>query len=83
MKQSMISTALFRLVPLAVFAAGRSPIRIAPLSCAKIAGTLIGTSAIVVFPILYGLIGFLGILIGAWLYNLLAAAVGGIQMDAE
>ena len=46
-------------------------------------GMLTGTSAIVVFPILYGLIGFLSTLIGAWLYNVLAGMVGGIQMDVE
>jgi hypothetical protein len=46
-------------------------------------GTLVGPSAIVVFPILYGLIGFLSTLIGAWLYNILARMVGGIQMDVE
>jgi hypothetical protein len=91
--------------------------RIAPLSCAKITGTLyallglilgavfslislaggfssglnagmgigalVGTAAIVVFPIFYGLIGFITTLIGAWLYNVLAGMVGGIQMDLE
>jgi hypothetical protein len=91
--------------------------RIAPVSCAKITGTLyailglvlgavfslvslaggfasranaglgigalLGTAAIVVFPIFYGLIGFLTTLIGAWLYNVLAGMVGGIQMDVE
>jgi hypothetical protein len=91
--------------------------RIAPLSCAKITGTLyailglilgavfslislaggfssglnagmgigalVGTAAIVVFPIFYGLIGFITTLIGAWLYNTLAGMVGGIQMDVE
>jgi hypothetical protein len=91
--------------------------RIAPLSCARIAGTLyaivgfvagaffslislaggfaaqnslagsrglgalIGTASIILFPICYGLIGFLTSLIGAWLYNVLAGMVGGIQMD--
>jgi hypothetical protein len=46
-------------------------------------GALVGTAAIVVFPILYGFMGFITTLIGAWLYNVLAGMVGGIQMDVE
>jgi hypothetical protein len=87
--------------------------RIAPLSLAKISGTLyaalgvifgaffslfatvgaaagggnsmfpaiFGVGAIVLFPIFYGCIGFVGSLVGAWLYNLLAGMVGGIELD--
>jgi hypothetical protein len=43
----------------------------------------LGMGAIVAFPILYGAIGFVSTLIGAWLYNMLAGLVGGIQMDVE
>ena len=43
----------------------------------------VGMGAIVVFPILYGAIGFVTTLIFAWLYNLLAGAVGGIHIDLE
>jgi hypothetical protein len=46
-------------------------------------GAMFGVGAIVLFPICYGLIGFLGTLIAAALYNVLANAVGGIQMDVE
>jgi hypothetical protein len=46
-------------------------------------GALFGVGAIVVLPICYGLIGFVGTLIAAALYNLLANVVGGIQMDVE
>ncbi len=44
-------------------------------------GGLIGVGAIVFFPILYGLIGFISAWIGAWLYNLVASKVGGIQIE--
>jgi hypothetical protein len=44
-------------------------------------GPLIGAGAIVAFPILYGAMGFVSTLVGAWLYNILAGAVGGIEMD--
>ncbi len=43
----------------------------------------LGVGSIIVFPILYGAIGFLFSLIAAWLYNFLARLVGGIQIDIE
>jgi hypothetical protein len=91
--------------------------RIAPLSLAKVAGTLyailglvlgcifslvamagafgaqssraagfgaiIGVGAIIFLPILYGVIGFIGTLIAAWLYNVIAGAVGGIELEVQ
>ena len=44
---------------------------------------LVGAGAIVVFPILYGAMGFIGTLVGAWLYNTLASSVGGVELDAQ
>jgi hypothetical protein len=44
---------------------------------------LIGAGAVVVFPVLYGGMGFVGTLVGAWLYNALAASVGGIELDVQ
>ena len=44
-------------------------------------GAMIGAGAIIVLPIIYGVIGFVTALIGAWLYNLIASKVGGIQID--
>jgi hypothetical protein len=44
---------------------------------------MIGVGSIVVFPVLYGAIGFVTTLIGAWLYNVLAGIVGGIQIDLQ
>jgi len=44
-------------------------------------GAIIGVGAIVFFPILYGCIGFVASLVGAWLYNMIAGVVGGIEMD--
>lgn len=44
-------------------------------------GVLFGVGAIVVLPVFYGAIGFLGGLIGAVLYNLLARTVGGVEID--
>lgn len=40
-----------------------------------------GVGAIVGMPIMYGVVGFIGGLIGAWLYNLVAKWVGGIEIE--
>jgi hypothetical protein len=44
---------------------------------------LFGVGAIVIFPIFYACVGFIGSLIAAALYNLVASMVGGIQLDVE
>jgi hypothetical protein len=44
-------------------------------------GALFGVGAIVLFPILYGVLGFLVTLVAAWLYNLAAGWVGGVEID--
>ena len=40
---------------------------------------LVGAGAIVVFPILYGAMGSIGTLVGAWLYNTLACRWEGLN----
>jgi hypothetical protein len=42
---------------------------------------LFGVGAIVLLPIFYGCMGFIGAAISAWLYNLIAGAVGGVEVD--
>ncbi len=37
----------------------------------------------IVFPLLYVVIGFIGGIIGAFIYNLVAGWIGGIEMDFE
>src|SRR5262245_54779044 len=44
-------------------------------------GALFGIGAIVMLPIIYGCMGFVMTLVAAWIYNLLAGAVGGIQIE--
>ena len=44
-------------------------------------GAIFGVGAIVLFPLLYGCLGFVASLIGAWLYNILAGMVGGVELD--
>jgi hypothetical protein len=46
-------------------------------------GAAFGIGAVFLLPIAYGALGFVTTLIGAWLYNVLAAMLGGIQMDVQ
>ena len=46
-------------------------------------GAVFGVAAVVVIPLVYGGLGFLSALIGAWLYNLFAGMVGGVEMELE
>src|SRR5687768_9133302 len=46
-------------------------------------GLMMGVGAIIFAPLFYGVIGFVGTLIVAVLYNLLAAVVGGIEIQVE
>ena len=49
---------------------------------AGIAG-IVGVGAIVMFPIFYACIGFIGAIIACALYNVVASMVGGIELDVE
>jgi hypothetical protein len=46
-------------------------------------GVLFGAGAVILLPIFYGLLGFVCGAIGAWIYNLAAGAVGGLELDLE
>ena len=41
----------------------------------------LGWWGIIVFPIFYGVLGFVTGIIGAWLYNLVSRWVGGIELE--
>jgi hypothetical protein len=47
----------------------------------SIFGAIFGLGAIILFPIGYGLIGFIGGLLVAALYNLVAGIVGGVEIE--
>ncbi len=46
-------------------------------------GTLFGVGAVIFLHIFYGIIGFVGGLVSAFLYNLIACLVGGIELEVE
>jgi len=47
------------------------------------AGLIGGVGAVVILPLMYGVMGFVGGIINAVLYNLCASLVGGIKFDLE
>ena len=50
---------------------------------APLVGAFIGVGSIIFFPVLYGCLGFISTLIGAWLYNVMAGFVGGVEMEVQ
>ena len=50
---------------------------------AAIIGAIMGVGAVIVLPILYGVIGFVGGLIASLLYNLFAGIFGGIELEVD
>ena len=47
------------------------------------AGFIGGIGALIFLPIMYGVIGFISGAIGAFVYNLVAGVVGGIEIEVE
>ena len=50
---------------------------------AGLMGMLFGVAAVVLLPIFYGVFGFVMTLIGAWLYNVVAGLVGGVELEVH
>ena len=48
-----------------------------------VAGMIVGAGAVVILPIFYGVMGFIGGIISALLYNGIASVAGGIEMNFE
>ena len=46
-------------------------------------GAIFGVGAIVILPVFYGVMGLVGGALGAWLYNVFAGMVGGIEIQLE
>ena len=46
-------------------------------------GGLVGIGAVIVLPIFYGVLGLIVAVIAAWLYNLAAGYVGGVEIDVQ
>jgi len=46
-------------------------------------GMIFGFGSVVAFPILYGVLGFIGGIITAGIYNIVARWIGGIEIELE
>jgi hypothetical protein len=46
-------------------------------------GVILGIVAMIGFPIMYAIIGFIGGAIGALVYNVFSRMIGGIEMEVE
>ena len=46
-------------------------------------GMIFGVGAIVILPVFYGVMGFVMTAFTAWLYNIMAGLVGGIEIEVE
>jgi putative exporter of polyketide antibiotics len=44
-------------------------------------GMLFGPWAILILPIVYGIIGLISGLFGGWLYNIISSKIGGIKIE--
>ena len=53
----------------------------APDELGNMAGLLFGVGAVVFIPLVYGTLGFIGGLIAALVYNLIAGVVGGVEIE--
>jgi len=49
----------------------------------KIVVPTAGMFDLVALPVFYGLVGFVGAYIGAWLYNIIARNMGGVKVDLK
>ena len=74
----LILGAVFSLIGISGFgASGSEPSPFGPF------GAMIGAGSIIFFPIMYACIGFVGSLIAAALYNVVAGMVGGVEVDVQ
>ena len=46
-------------------------------------GVVFGCGAVIFMPLLYGLLGMVTTAFSAWLYNIVAGMVGGLEVDVE
>ena len=75
--------ALFALISLLGVGAALSASESGDGTGAGIIGAMFGVGAIVLFPICYGILGFVGGLITAAIYNLVSGIVGGLELEAR
>ena len=58
-----------------------TPPGLAQNTISPLIGGAVGIGAILICPVLYGVMGFVLAWIGAWFYNLVASKVGGFEIE--
>jgi len=84
MSLAKISAALYALIGLIIGAIVSAASMIGGALGGSEAGMIamvFGAAAVILLPLLYGCMGFVGALIGASLFNLAAGWVGGIELE--
>ena len=71
----LLAGAFISLISLSGFAAGGDDF--SPFAA------MFGVGAVILLPIFYGCIGFVGTLIMAWLFNMVVGITGGVEVDAR
>lgn len=69
--------ALFSLIALFGFAAGSMS------ESGDFGGMLFGVGAIIILPLVYGVMGFIAGIISALVYNFIASLAGGVELELE
>ncbi|MBL8143266.1 MAG: DUF3566 domain-containing protein [Acidobacteria bacterium] len=77
----LIFGVIFALIGMAGAAAGAASSDVG--AAGALTGMLFGVGAVVILPIFYGVLGFVMTAFTAWLYNIMAGLVGGIEIDVE
>jgi len=78
-KISAVSTAIFGLIA-GIFIALLGT-AIGALAGSAGVGAGMGVFAIIALPIIYGVLGFISGAVGAFLYNIIAGWIGGVEMN--
>lgn len=77
----LIAGAIFACI--ALVGAGASSAAGGESAIPGVIGGFIGVGAVIVLPIMYGIFGCIGAALGAWLYNVVAGLVGGIEVEIQ
>ena len=56
---------------------------VAPDASVGIFSAMFGVGAVILLPLFYGVLGFIGGVVTALLYNVVAGVVGGIELETE
>jgi len=46
-------------------------------------GSAMGIGLFLILPVIYGVMGFIGMAVFAWFYNVLAARIGGVVIETD